>query len=101
MSQIFPLLSVTGLAFLGNIPLGMWRERCHPLSVQWFFAVHACVPIVVISRRRMGLNHLAIPFTLAAAVAGQVLGPKMYTLYTGKQIKKRDESKDVTVAIQW
>jgi len=71
------LLAVAGLAalsFFFNLLLGRWRASLKKFSALWFIAVHFSIPFIVVLRLAMGLNAWFIPFSLGAAVAGQLVG---------------------------
>jgi hypothetical protein len=69
-------LMLMGVAF--NIPMGYQRQSCKKFSPGWWFYIHISIPIIMYARIRMGLGVPFIPFTLASAVAGQVIGGKLH-----------------------
>lgn len=62
------------VAFLANLPLGLWRASVRKFSAAWFIAIHLSIPFIILFRIEMGLGLYYIPFGIAAAVAGQMLG---------------------------
>lgn len=70
------LLMLVALAF--NIPMGYQRESCRKFSPAWWFYVHISIPIIIYLRIKVGLGVQFIPFTLASAVCGQLIGGKVY-----------------------
>lgn len=72
--MVLKILLVSVVSFLINIPLGMWRERTRKFSWQWFLAVHASIPLIIVLRIGLKLHPLAIPINIAAAVLGQLVG---------------------------
>lgn len=68
------LIALTTLII--NIPLGYWREGVKKFSVQWFMAVHAAVPLVIIMRLIAGLEWqiLTITFFVVCYFLGQFIG---------------------------
>ena len=66
------------LAAVVNIPLGFQRQSCRKFSFGWYFYVHISIPIIMYARIKAGLGVPFIPFTLAGAVLGQVMGGKLY-----------------------
>jgi hypothetical protein len=59
-----------------NLPFGYWRAGVRKLSIRWFVAVHAAVPLVVGLRVVSGLGwRLAtVPLMVGAYFTGQLLG---------------------------
>lgn len=70
MAQTGAIAGLCAASFALNMPLGVWRSTTEPLSPAWFVAVHAAVPVIIATRRRLGLGRQAIPFGIAAAIAG-------------------------------
>ncbi|HBA89866.1 MAG TPA: hypothetical protein DCZ75_18300 [Geobacter sp.] len=70
------ILMLVALAF--NIPMGYLRETCRKFSPGWWFYVHISIPIIIYLRIKVGLGVQFIPFTLASAVCGQVIGGRIY-----------------------
>jgi hypothetical protein len=66
---------------LVNIPFGCWRVNVKSFSLQWFFAVHLPVPLVIISRMLCAVSwHIKIlPVLAGAYLAGQYLGGSFST----------------------
>lgn len=61
-----------------NIPLGYQRQSCRKFSFGWYFYVHISIPIIVYVRVKAGLGWQFIPFSVASAVVGQVIGGRLY-----------------------
>lgn len=61
-------------AFFANLPLGYMRESVRKFSVRWFVYVHLSIPFIIVLRIGYEFGLGVIPFTLACAVAGQLLG---------------------------
>jgi len=70
------ILMMVALAF--NVPMGYQRETCRKFSAPWWFYVHISIPIIIYLRIKIGLSVHFIPFTLASAVAGQLIGGRIY-----------------------
>lgn len=66
------------VAFAFNIPMGYLRETCRKFSPGWWFYVHISIPLIIYLRIKVGLGVQFIPFTLASAVCGQLVGGKIY-----------------------
>lgn len=75
--QILPLIALLLFAFGSNLPLGYFRETTRKFSVLWFVLVHASIPFIIILRLSLGFSWCWIPFTLACAVAGQIIGARI------------------------
>ncbi len=65
---------VSLVSFVVNLPLGAWRERTRKFSWQWFLAIHASIPLIIVLRIALALPLIALPINIAAAVLGQYLG---------------------------
>ena len=60
-----------------NIPLGYLRQSYPKFSFGWYFYVHISIPAIIYLRVKMGLGWPMIPFTLASAVIGQLIGGRL------------------------
>lgn len=78
IDSISGLLALLGFALLLNIPLGYRREGCVRFSGRWFLYVHLSIPFIVVLRILLGYRWQIIPLTLGCAVAGQLLGGRLY-----------------------
>ena len=67
---------VVALVILINLPFGYWRAGVRKLSVPWFVAVHAAVPVVIGLRMASGLGFKlsTVPVVVGAYFTGQFLG---------------------------
>eukprot|EP00850_Spirogloea_muscicola_P019040 SM000182S03930 [mRNA] locus=s182:153109:154713:+ [translate_table: standard] len=74
------ILAIGMLGFAINVPLGMIREHTTKFSPQWFLAVHAAVPLVVMLRKAVLLPKRAMAFTIASAILGQAIGARLERL---------------------
>jgi len=61
-------------SFGSNLPLGYLRETNRKFSLSWFVLIHVSIPFIIALRAMLGFSWQWIPFTLACAVAGQLLG---------------------------
>ncbi len=68
------LISLMTFALLANIPLGYLREDTERYSLRWFIYIHLSIPFIVALRQTLGFGWEVIPFSVACAVAGQVVG---------------------------
>ena len=50
------------------------------LSWQWFVAIHLPIPFIIVMRLSFGLGWWFVPFMLASAVTGQLLGSWSFNL---------------------
>ena len=66
-----------------NLPFGYLRGGLPKLSVCWFIAIHAPVPLVILIRKFHGLelNWSLAPFLLGSFFIGQFLGRKLWTVW--------------------
>ena len=72
-------LLIAFATLLINIPFGYWRECVRKFSRQWFVAVHAAVPLVMIMRTMAGLEWrpLTVALFVACYFSGQFVGARM------------------------
>jgi len=74
------VLQLTGLlafALGSNLPLGYLRETSRKFSVRWFVLIHISIPFIIALRLALDFGWKVIPFTLAGAVIGQVVGARI------------------------
>jgi len=62
------------IALCINIPLGYLRESSPRYSVRWFVLIHLSIPLLVALRFYLKFGWGVIPFSIAFAVAGQLIG---------------------------
>lgn len=72
------LISLLLFAFLSNIPLGYLRMGSPRYSVRWFIYIHLSVPFIIGLRVANHISWQAIPFSIVLAVAGQMIGSRIY-----------------------
>lgn len=77
--MIVEILAVSILAFLINIPLGLWRKRYKRLSLPWWLIVHASIPVLITVRLWLDTPRLFIPLFVFLAVMGQFAGARLCT----------------------
>lgn len=68
--------------FIVNLPFGYFRGGFRKLSLWWFVAIHAPVPLVILIRKFHDLHltwNLA-PFLIGSFFLGQFVGRKLYKL---------------------
>lgn len=75
--QTLSLAALLVFAFGVNIPLGYLRETSRKFSLHWFVLIHLSIPFIVALRSMFGFGWPLIPFTLACAVAGQLIGSRI------------------------
>ncbi len=71
------LAALLFFAFLANLPLGFMRESSPRYSVRWFVYIHLSIPFIVAYRLAEGFGWEIVPFTIACAVAGQIVGGRV------------------------
>eukprot|EP00884_Botryococcus_braunii_P007650 jgi/Botrbrau1/16887/Bobra.150_2s0101.1 len=71
------LIAIGAAGLLANIPFGMWRAHLPKFSPGWFVAVHVTVPFIAMLRKAVVMPKWAIILTVAAAVAGQMIGTRL------------------------
>lgn len=72
------LLSLLLFAFFSNIPLGYLRMGSPRYSLRWFVYIHLSVPFIIGLRIANNIGWQVIPFSIALAVAGQMIGSRVY-----------------------
>ena len=72
------LLSLLLFALFSNIPLGYLRMGSPKYSLRWFVYIHLSVPFIVGLRVANNISWHMIPFSIALAVAGQMIGSRIY-----------------------
>ncbi|MDH4008678.1 MAG: hypothetical protein OEU35_11485 [Desulfuromonadales bacterium] len=61
-----------------NIPLGYLRMGSPKYSVRWFVYIHLSVPFIIGLRIANNISWQMVPFSIALAVAGQMIGSRLY-----------------------
>ena len=72
------LVSLLAFAALSNIPLGYLRMGSPKYSVRWFVYIHLSVPFIIGLRISNNIGWQFIPFSVALAIAGQMIGSRIY-----------------------
>ena len=72
------LISLLLFALFSNIPLGYLRMGSPKYSVRWFVYIHLSVPFIVGLRIANNISWQVVPFSIALAVAGQMIGSRLY-----------------------
>lgn len=78
MDTVLKAASLIALATAVNIPLGFQRQSYPKFSFGWYFYVHISIPAIIYFRVKTGLGWGFVPFSVASAVLGQVIGGRMY-----------------------
>lgn len=71
-----PIVVFLGIAI--NSPFGAYRATVRKLSWKWFLAIHLPIPFIFLLRVAFGFGYWFIPFSLAAAITGQILGAWLF-----------------------
>ena len=74
MHSVAALAGLILFGFLVNIPLGYIRQNCEKFSFGWYFYIHISIPFIIYLRVKSGFGWYIIPFTIGAAVGGQIVG---------------------------
>ena len=72
------VISLLLFALLSNIPLGYLRMGSPKYSLRWFVYIHLSVPFIIGLRIANNISWQMIPFSIALAVAGQMIGSRLY-----------------------
>jgi hypothetical protein len=72
-------LLAIGVTFFVNVPCGYWRAGVRKFSPQWFVAVHAAVPVVIVLRLALGLPFRwnLFPLFVMTYFGGQFAGSRL------------------------
>jgi len=73
-AQTLHMTNLLCFAFFANLPLGYLRESTRKFSLRWFVYIHISIPFILAMRISYEFGWEAAPFTLACAIAGQLLG---------------------------
>ena len=73
------------LATAVNLPFGAWRATTRKFSWQWFVAIHLPIPFIIVMRLSFGFGWWFVPFMLASAVAGQLLGSWLFNVLRARR----------------
>jgi hypothetical protein len=84
MNSILLLSGLILVAIAVNIPLGFVRQGTEKFSFAWYFYIHISIPLLIYLRVKADFSWKFIPFTIAGAVAGQIIG--------GRARRRRDQS---------
>jgi len=74
------VLMMTVAALILNLPFGYLRGGTKKLSFKWFLYIHLPIPAIYFLRTAAGLGYRYIPFILAGAVLGQLIGSRLYNI---------------------
>jgi len=72
------VISLLLFALFSNIPLGYLRMGSPKYSVRWFIYIHLSVPFIIGLRIANNISWQMIPFSIALAVVGQMIGSRLY-----------------------
>ncbi|ADU66788.1 hypothetical protein LGV61_10280 [Desulfurispirillum indicum] len=72
------ILLICTFTLLLNIPLGYLRQNYAKFSIGWLVCIHASIPLIIYLRVLRDLGWGYIPLTIAAAVAGQMVGGSLH-----------------------
>ena len=72
------LISLLLFALFSNIPLGYLRMGSPKYSIRWFVYIHLSVPFIIGLRIANNISWQMVPFSIALAVAGQMIGSRLY-----------------------
>ena len=74
-----PTTIIIGLAatYLINIPFGYWRAGTKKLTIEWFAAIHAPIPLIAAYRILTGIPIKLLPAFIAAYFLGQATGTRI------------------------
>jgi hypothetical protein len=78
-------IELVAVALLLNIPFGAYRFTVRKLSWRWFLAIHVPIPAIFILRISAGYGYQFIPWLLAGAIAGQILGSRLFAIWHARR----------------
>lgn len=77
MNEYLLSFGLIALAIIVNIPLGFFRQAVEKFSFAWYFYVHISIPLIIYLRVKSGYSWKFIPFTIAGAIIGQIIGGRI------------------------
>ena len=80
------------LAIAINLPFGAYRVTVRRFSWRWLLAIHLPIPFVILMRLSFGLGWSFVPFMLAGAVTGQLLGSWLLGLWRARRALSQVEA---------
>ena len=69
---------ITAAALVLNLPFGYLRGGTKKFSFKWFLYIHLPIPAIFLLRTSAGVGFKAVPVIIAGAVAGQIIGSRIY-----------------------
>jgi len=87
MPFLAKILIFVAVVIILNIPFGSYRNKTRKFSVSWFASIHLPIPLIILMRRSLFQESIdiwslsisplwIIPFSISAAVYGQMLGKR-------------------------
>jgi hypothetical protein len=80
-----------------NIPFGYWRANVKKYSLEWIFAIHIPVPIIIVIRifSELGWELYTFPILILAFFIGQLIGGMIFAH------RKNKEKLPLTSCLVW
>lgn len=111
MPLLAKILLFIFVVILLNIPFGSYRNKTRKFSIAWFLSIHLPIPLIILMRRSLfyesihigsfSLNPLwIIPFSISAAVAGQLIGKRFNWFGTYQSADAEPSETEPVEAIQ-
>lgn len=97
--ELQPIIILCLGAFLLNLPFGYYRAGTRKLSWQWLAAVHFPVLLIIVARLVSGVSWRAIPFIVAADLAGQLLGGMLRPVVRVAEVKVKTGTETIPLKI--
>lgn len=77
-ASLATLSAILITALTVNLPLGYLRQGSRRYSAVWFLYIHLSIPLIVALRLAFGFGWDIVPLTVACAVAGQIIGGRIF-----------------------
>jgi len=87
---LFYLILLIILAYVLNIPFGLFRQKFERFSIGWFACIHAPIPIIAFIRISSHISLKYIPLLVIAAIAGQMTGYRIKNKHCQAKSKTGD-----------
>ena len=71
---------ITAIALVLNLPFGYLRGGTKKFSLMWFLYIHLPIPAIFLLRTQAGVGFKAVPIIIIGAIAGQIIGSRIYGL---------------------
>lgn len=92
-SMALPLSALLITTLSLNVPLGSLRTRYERLSLPWFAAIHASLPLIIPLRKKLlpKAGRWVVPLNIGVAVIGQFAGSRFFSQVEEGKVEKMED----------